>query len=231
MSFIIKTNAYSAFATGGVQERHAQNRHTARQKSLCGRREGAFADSCDLTHLGTGATAIREEAAFQADLSENLSFLQTQDFALGRIQDLFATCSKPEDFLDIFESLRGEKFNGRELFTPEGEEQALHLLAAQSTETVCIRQPIVSMGSRASFVQNTIVAAREENQKEQAQLREISASAKIQSERHAASVTILDSESARETTELSQRCVLSNASTALSGQANSAHEAVLRLFS
>jgi hypothetical protein len=231
MSFIIKTNASSAFATSGVQEKHAHDRHTARKAIHPVRHGNALGDSCDLTHLDTGAAAIREEAAFQALLNEHLSFLETQDAALGQIQELFVTRSEREDFLDVFEGLTGEKFNGSELFTREGEEQALHMLVPQSAETVCIRRPLIGTGSSTPSLRESVSAAREENHKEQAQLREIAASVKIRTDLHMVPVKILDSESARETTGRSQRSVLSDASTALGGQANSAHEAVLRLFS
>jgi len=231
MSFIIKTNASSAFATSGVQEKNAHDRHTARRAILPVRHGNALGDSCDLTHLDTGAAAIREEAAFQAILNEHLSFLETQDAALGQIQELFVSCSEHEDYLDLFEGLTGEKFNGWELFTREGEEQALHMLVPQSAETLCIRRPLIGTGSSRSSLHESVRAAREENRKEQAQLREISVSAKIQAELPMAPVKILDSESARETTGRSRKSVLSDASTALCGQANSAHEAVLRLFS
>ena len=74
-------------------------------------------------------------------------------------------------------------------------------------------------------------AAREENQKEQAKLREISVStAKIQTCPDMAAEKISTAQSAKETIARSQKYVLSDAATALSGQANSAHEAVLRLF-
>ena len=231
MSFIIKTNASSAFATSGVQEKHVHDRHPARRTIHSVLHKNVLGDSCDLTHLDTGAAAIREEAAFQASLNEHLSFLQTQDSALGQIQELFANCSEHQDSIDIFESLTGEKFNGKDLFTREGEEQPLHLLAPQCEQSVCIRRPLISSGGPASSLHEAIIAARLENQKKQAQLCEISASAKIRTELHMAPAKILDSASARESTGWSQRSVLSDASTALYGQANSAHEAVLRLFS
>ena len=231
MSFIIKTNASSAFATSGVQEKNAHDRHTARRASHPVRHGNALGDSCDLTHLDTGAAAIREEAAFQALLNEHLSFLETQDAALGQIQELFVTSSKDEDFLDVFEGLTGEKFNGLELFTRVGEEQVLHVTVPQSAETVCIRRPFIGSGSPTSLLHESVGAAREENRKEQVQLREIAALVKIRTELPIAPVKILDSESARETTGRSRKSVLSDASTALCGQANSAHEAVLRLFS
>lgn len=231
MSFIIKTNASSAFATSGDQEKHAHDRHTARRAIHPVPHGRALGDSCDLTHLDTGAAAIREEAAFQALLNEHLSFLETQDSALGQIQELFVSRSEHEDFLGIFEGLTGEKFNGRELFTREGEEKEFHILVTQSAETVCIRRPFIGTGSPRSSLHESVGAAREENRKEQAQLREISTSAKIRTEIPMAPVKILDSESARETTGRSRKSVLSDASTALCGQANSAHEAVLRLFS
>lgn len=227
MSFIIKTNASSAFATSGLQERHAHDRqHTGRRVVRATTPQEFFADSCDLTHLGTGAAAIREEAAFQAGLSENLSFLQTQDAALGQIQDLLANCAGDQDFLDAFETLTGEKFNGLDLFTLDGEEQPLYLSGPLTDDAVCIHRPLVTADSPLGALQEAILAAREENQKEQVRLGEIAASMRIPS-----TSKISDADSARATMCRSQEQVLSDAFSAISGQANSAHDTVLRLFS
>lgn len=227
MSFIIKTNASSAFATSGLQERHANDRqHAGRRLVRATTPQGLFGDSCDLTHVGTGAAAIREEAAFQARLSEHLSFLQTQDAALGQIQNLLANCTEHQDFLDLFETLTGEKFNGLDLFTRDGVEQPLYVSGPNTEDSVCIHRPLVSAECPFNALQEAIREAREENQKEQVRLREISASIRSQS-----GVKISDTDSARETMCRSQMHVLSDASSAISGQANSAHDAVLRLFS
>lgn len=227
MSFTIKTNASSAFATSGLQERRAHDRQQGGRKLVrAATHQELLGDSCDLTHIGTGAAAIREEAAFQARLSEHLSFLQTQDAALGQIQDLLANSSDHEDFLDNFEALTGEKFNGLDLFTHEGEEQPLYVSGPENQDAFCIHRPLVSVECPVTALQEAVRAAREENQKEQARLREISASIRIQ-----APVRISDTDSARETIFRSQRHVLSDAFSAISGQANSAHDSVLRLFS
>lgn len=232
MSFIIKTNASSAFAARGLQERHAHDRRPEHRPNLASRHQGALSDSCDLTHSGKTAAAIREEGNFQARLNESLSFLQTQDSALGQIQNLFVNSPERQDFLDLFESLTGEKFNGLDLFTHNGEEQPLFVQALESEEAVCIHRPLISMESPAAALQEAVLSAREENQKEQAKLREISdSSAKIHPCPDMAASKISTAQSAKETITLSQRYVLADATTALSGQANSAHEAVLRLFS
>ena len=232
MSFIIKTNASSAFAARGLQERHAHDRRPEHRPNLASRHQGALSDSCDLTHSGKSAAAIREAGNFQARLNESLSFLQTQDSALGQIQNLFVNSPERQNFLDIFESLTGEKFNGLDLFTHNGEEQPLFVQALESEEAVCIHRPLISMESPAAALQEAVLSAREENQKEQAKLREISdSSAKIHPCPDMAASKISTAQSAKETITLSQRYVLADATTALSGQANSAHEAVLRLFS
>jgi hypothetical protein len=233
MSFIIKSNASSAFAARGLQERHAHDRRTEHRPNLASRHQGALSDSCDLTHSGKSAAAIREAGNFQARLSESLSFLQTQDSALGQIQNLFVNAPEQQDFLDIFESLTGEKFNGLDLFTHNGEEQPLFVQALDDSEgDVCIHRPLISVESPAASLHEAVLAAREENRKEQAKLREISdSSAKIHPCPDMAASKISNAQSAKETIALSQRYVLTDAATALSGQANSAHEAVLRLFS
>jgi hypothetical protein len=232
MSFIIKTNASSAFAARGLQERHAHDRRPEHRPNLASSHQGALSDSCDLTHSGKSAAAIREAGNFQARLNESLSFLQTQDSALGQIQNLFVNSPERQDFLDIFESLTGEKFNGLDLFTHNGEEQPLFVQALESEEAVCIHRPLINRESPAAALQEAVLSAREENQKEQAKLRKISdSSTKIHPCPDMAASKISTAQSAKETITLSQRYVLADATTALSGQANSAHEAVLRLFS
>lgn len=232
MSFIIKTNASSAFAARGLQDRHAHDRHTEHRPHLASRHQGTLSDSCDLTHSGKAATAIREAGHFQARLNESLSFLQTQDSALGQIQNLFVNSAEQHDFLDIFQSLTGEKFNGLDLFTRNGEEQPLFVQAQESEDAVCIHRPLINVESPAASLHEAVLAAREENQKEQAKLREISDStAKIHPCPEMVGSKISTAQSAKETIALSQRNVLTDAATALAGQANSAHESVLRLFS
>jgi hypothetical protein len=231
MSFIIKTNASSAFTARGLQERHARDRHTEHRPNPASRCQDVLTDSGDLTHFGKSAAAIREAGDFQARLNESLSFLQTQDSALGQIQKLFVNSAKQPDFLDLFESLTGEKFNGLDLFTRHGEEQPLFVQAHEIEEAVCIHRPLINVES-PSACHEAVLAAREENQKEQAKLREISeSSATIHPCPDMTASKISNAQSAKESLALSQRYVLADAATALSGQANSAHETILRLFS
>jgi hypothetical protein len=231
MSFTIKTNNASAFAANGLQERHAHDRRTEHRPHHPARHHGALNDSCDLTHSGKTGASIREAGDFQAHLNESLSFLQTQDSALGQIENLFVNSPEHEDFLHIFESLTGEKFNGLDLFSHDSEGQPLYVQTPESAETVCIHRPLMSAESPAASLHEAILAAREENRKEQAKLREISDStARSHARLEITAPKISNTESAKQTAALSQQRLLADASTALTGQANSAHEAVLRLF-
>jgi flagellin-like hook-associated protein FlgL len=231
MSFTIKTNNASAFAANGLQERHAHDRRTEHRPHHPARHHGALNDSCDLTHSGKAGASIREAGDFQAHLNESLSFLQTQDSALGQIENLFVNSPEHQDFLHIFESLTGEKFNGLDLFSHDTEEQPLYVQTPESAETVCIHRPLMSAESPAASLHEAILAAREENRKEQAKLREISDStARSHARLEITAPKISNTESAKQTAALSQQRLLADASTALTGQANSAHEAVLRLF-
>jgi len=231
MSFTIKTNNASAFAANGLQERHAHDRRTEHRPHHTARHQGTLNDSCDLTYSGKTGASIREAGDFQAHLSESLSFLQTQDSALGQIENLFVNSPEHEDFLHILESLTGEKFNGLDLFSHDSEEQPLYVHTPENAETVCIHRPLLSIKNPSPVLHESILAAREENRKEQAKLREISDST---ANSHAcveiAAPIISNTESAKQTAALSQQRLLADASTALTGQANSAHEAVLRLF-
>jgi len=231
MSFTIKTNNASAFAANGLQDRHARDRRTEHRPHHTARHQGTLNDSCDLTHSGKTGASIREAGDFQAHLSESLSFLQTQDSALGQIENLFVNSPEHEDFLHIFESLTGEKFNGLDLFSHDSEEQPLYVHTPENAETVCIHRPLLSIKNSAPVLHECILAAREENRKEQAKLREISDStANSHARVEIAAPKISNPESAKQTAALSQQRLLADASTALTGQANSAHEAVLRLF-
>jgi len=65
MSFIIKSDASSAFAARGLQERHAHDRRTEHRPNLASRHQGPLSDSCDLTNSGKSAAAIREAGIFK----------------------------------------------------------------------------------------------------------------------------------------------------------------------
>ena len=232
MSFIIKSNASSAFAARGLQEWHAHDRRAEHRPNPAARHQGPLADSCDLTQSGQTAAAIREARDFQARLNESLSFLQTQDCALVQIESLFASASERQDFVEMFESLTGEKFNGLDLFTHDGAEQPIFIQAPASEDSVCIHRPLLSAESPLTSLQEAVHAAREENQKEQAKLREISVSTDKLAPCPLTGVEKISTpDSAKATITCSQRFVLSDAATALSGQANAAHSSVLRLFS
>lgn len=232
MSFTIKTNNASSFAANGLQERHAHDRRTEiRPHHHSARPQGSPNDSCDLSHSGKSGASIREVGDFQAHLNESLSFLQTQDSALGQIENLFVTSPEHEDFLHIFEALTGEKFNGLDLFSHDSEDHPLYVHTPESAESVCICRPLLSVENPASVLHESILAAREENRKEQTRLREIlDSTAKSRIPVELASPRISNPESAKQTAAVSQQRLLTDASTALTGQANSAHEAVLRLF-
>ncbi len=232
MSFTIKTNNASTFDANGLQERHSHDRRTEQHRPHHpARHQGALNDFCDLTHSGKTGASIREEGDFQAHLNESISFLQTQDSALGQIENLFVNPPEHEDFLHIFESLTGEKFNGLDLFSHEGDEQPLYVHTPESAETVCIHRPLLIVNKPAPVLHESLLAAREENRKEQAKLREISDStANSHAHIEIATPKISNPETARQTAALSQQCLLADTSMALTGQANSAHEAVLRLF-
>jgi hypothetical protein len=232
MSFIIKSHASSAFAASGLQERHAHDRRPANRSNLAARPQGSLTDSCEMTQAGKAAAAIREARDFQSRLNESLSFLQTQDSALGQIESLFANSPEGQDFLEVFESLAAEKFNGLDLFTQSGDEQPLFVQTPESTATVCIHRPLLTAESPTASLSETVRAARVENHIEQAMLRDISiSSADIHSLTDMGAEKISTPQSAKESIARSQKYVLSDSAVALSSQANSAHEAVLRLFS
>jgi len=222
MSFTIRTNSVSAFATRGLQERNAHDRRDENRPHRFAHRQGLRFDACDLTHSDKASAAIRQAGDFQARLNESFSFLQTQEFALGQLEGLCTNAPESENLLDIVHSLTEEKFNGLDLFSHDGQDQPFYVQAPEGQGDVCIHRPLMSADSSVVGLRQAVLAAREENHREQAKLREISKSTVK---------PLLETESAKETILQSQKCVLADASTALSVQANSAHEAVLRLFS
>lgn len=176
------------------------------------------------------SAAIRQAGDLQARLQESLSFLQTQESALGQLEGLCGNAPACGELLDIFQSLRDEKFNGLDLFSHEGHDEPLYVQASESGADVCIHRPLLSVEAPVTALREAVLEAREENRREQAKLREISVASAF-SRLDTGAEKIPDTESAKRTILESQKYVLADASAALSCQANSAHDAVLRLFS
>jgi hypothetical protein len=130
---------------------------------------------------------------------------------------------------EVLESLTGEKFNGLDLFSHDGGEQPLSIHTPLGQETISIQRPLVTSQAPLDGLRESVVAAREENHREQSKLREISiTTSKPLAVDGAGGVS--NAESVKKTAALSRQYVLSDGATALSSQANSAHSAVLRLF-
>ncbi|MEI8293711.1 MAG: hypothetical protein WCG66_06920 [bacterium] len=224
MSFNIKTSDTSAFAARGLQDRNARHRHLMPRSGFGSLQHATWEDS--LSFSGQASAEIRQERDCQALVNDALSFLQTQDEALGQIEDLLKeNLNFPEtgDFRQIFESLTGEKFNGLDLFSHDNGQPPLPVWAPLGRETLSIQRPLMDALAPVDRLRQALVEARQENHKEQLKLRELSKSS-------SETGGISNPDMAKETASLSRQYVLRDAATALSSQANSAHAAVLKLF-
>ncbi len=237
MSFTIHTHGASAFATRGSQERNAQERRQAPHGLNDRRARTACDDACELNFSMQATAAIRETHGFQACLNESLTFLRTQDTALSQIELLLeegnargnAACSK--DSFEMIRSLAEEKFNGLSLFSRENGEQALYVQPSESDEKICIQRPLMDVDNSDSSLHRVLLEAREENHREQAQVRQLLDST---SGTHASGKNgegkFFNTTSAKQIADFSQKYVLSEASQVLSVQTHSAHASALRLF-
>jgi len=237
MSFTIHTHAASAFATRGSQERNAHGRRQAPHGLNDRHALPACDDGCELNFSMQATAAIRETHVFQARLNESLAFLQTQDTALSQIELLLeegiafdnAACSK--DRLETIRSLAKEKFNGLSLFSCENGEQALYVQTSESDEKICIQRPLVDVENPDSSLHRILFEAREENHREQAQVRQLLDST---TGRHAfgknGADKFFNTTSAKQIADFSQKYVLNEASQVLSVQTHSTHASALRLF-
>lgn len=228
MSFTIQTHASSAFAARGLQERHAHDRspgHHAQQQPTP--HHEALGDACDLTHTGKSqAVAIRQANLRQAKLNESLSFLQTQDFALGQIEELFISAPGHDAFVEGLQSLNEEKFNGSRLFSSDASEECVRINAPELTDSLTIHRPCLRLEESPVTLHEAVLAAREQNHVEQDRLRKISSAANATP----GNSKIPGAEIAKLSLARSKSQFLADAPVALNGQANMAHEAVLRLF-
>ena len=237
MSFSIHTHGASAFATRGSQERNAHERRQAPHGLSERRALAACSDASELSFSMQATAAMRETHVFQARLNESLTFLQTQDTALSQIELLLeeenagenAACNK--DSLETIRSLAEEKFNGMSLFSRENGEQALYVQPSETDESICIKRPLMDVENPDASLHQMLLEAREENHREQAQVRQLLDST---TGTHASGKTgeakICNATSAKRIADLSQKYVLSEASQALYVQTHSAHASALRLF-
>ncbi len=237
MSFTIHTHGASAFATRGSQERNAHERRQAPHGLSDRRALAACSDACELSFSMQSTAAMRETHGFQARLNESLTFLQTQDSALSQIELLLeqgntrenAACSM--DSLETIRSLAKEKFNGMSLFSRENGEQAIYLQPSESDESICIQRPLMDVENPDSSLHQTLLEAREENHREQAQVRQLlDSTTGTHSSGKTGEDKIFNATSAKRIADLSQKYVLSEASQVLSVQTHSTHASALRLF-
>ena len=250
MSFIINNNSGNARTAQRIQERNANNRRNSQSPLKAMNHHGAFDDSNELLFPIKASAAVRRAQNFQASLSDSLSFLQTQEIALERLQKLIEENSKSPvnsshlDFEKLFQAIADETFNGLELFSHQNEDHAFYLESSESNDSISINRPCLPSPKQSGFyliegdsespaelqmVLKKVTEARIENKKEQAKLQELSAMKNLL-EGNLDVEKIQNPQIAQRAISLSKSDVFADARIALPIQANAAHAAVLRLF-
>jgi len=234
MSFIIKNNIATPLGARGLQERKGSDRRAPLRSTQTTHKYGVFDHSDELLAITSASVEVRCAQDFQATLNETLSFLQTQEAALERFHKLF-TSSKScpitddpaakADFQSDFATLAEEKFNGLNLFNHASKDGDFYMETPESIDSIRIHRPEIDVQPDKLSDQDLeklatlVVEALFENKKEQIHLCDLLASESM------------PSPAAAEKSATLSKCVfLQDSQTALRVQANSAHNAVLRLF-
>lgn len=234
MSFNIKNTFATAFGARGLQERKGSDRRAPLRAPQTNHKYGVFDHSDELLARTSSSVAVRRAQNFQATLNETLSFLQTQEAALERFQQLFtetqsclltADTTAMAEFHSSFESLVDEKFNGINLFSKDSNGGAFYMDTQEASDSVAIHRPEFGIEPDNLNKQDLeklatmVVEALFENKKEQNHLRDLFGT-----------VAMPSPVETEKSATLSKNYFLQNSKTALQAQANSAHDAVLRLF-
>jgi hypothetical protein len=242
------------------RDAHPQNRRAPGRAVTPARKEPDFDDLEDLILKGRCAADIRCARDFEADLSASISFLHTQKAALQELENLIVHESTtrgtvlPFDSLpsrDRFEAIRNETFNGSRLFARGVEGRPLACLRAEeptwdaTPENLmgnATAQPGYFLRPAAGAVDVSIPTDREKLMQEiaRARLENLEEQKRMQALQDTSRNTIgapplhpgglQMPDLANASTAISKNRTFRDTHTALSAQANTAHEAVLRLF-
>ena len=234
MSFIIKNNTATPLGARGLQERRGSDRRAPLRSIQTTNKYGVFDHSDELLARTSASIEVRRAQDFQATLNETLSFLQTQEAALERFHKLFTdsqSCPITNDpdvkagFQSDFSTLAGEKFNGLNLFHQASNDGDFYMETPESIDSIRIHRPEIDIPSDNLSEQDLeklatiVVEALFENKKEQNHLRDL-----------LGTEAMPNPAAAEKSATLSKNYFLQDSQTALRVQANSAHNAVLRLF-
>ena len=235
MSFIIKNHTATPLGARGLQERRGSDRRAPLRSNQTTNKYGVFDHSDELLARTSASVEVRRAQDFQATLNETLSFLQTQEAALERFHKLFTnsqSCPVSEDpsaraeFQSDFATLADEKFNGLNLFHHDLDDDGdFYMETPETMDSIRIHRPEIGFqpdhlsDQDLEKLATLVVEALFENKKEQIHL-----------------CDLLGNEAtpnpavAEKSATLSKSYFLQDSQTALRVQANSAHDAVLRLF-
>ena len=234
MSFIIKNNTATPLGARGLQERRGSDRRAPLRSTQTANKYGVFDHSDELLARTSASVEVRRAQDFQASLNETLSFLQTQEAALERFHKLFTnsqSCPITEDpaakaeFQSDFATLAEEKFNGLNLFHHASNDGDFYMETPETMDAIRIHRPEIDIQRDNLSEQDLeklatiVVEALFENKKEQSHLCDL-----------LSSQAMPNPAAAEKSATLSKSYFLQDSQTALRVQANSAHNAVLRLF-
>ena len=232
MSLEISKDPSGTCPTRGLGERSARERRHEGRLQPRNHRGEAFEGADDFCQNARTAHAIRRAQDFHASLEDSLAFLQTQDAALERLQQLLEMDGADRAEL---EAITGESFNGLHLFDCDGDEGVVYMNSPESEDCVHLNRPRLGadcfQAAGIESLKNEVTSARDENHKEQKTLAEILlATPACALEADLTHGHLETTESAGQTAFRTRESVLRDARLALGAQANAAHSAVLRLF-
>lgn len=231
MSFTIHSQPAAACPTLGVQERNAQDRRHQHRSANHGPLPVDSVSDQGVTGQAQVSSAIRRAQDCQAVLSDALIFLQTQDEALERLQDLLQSQAAIEP--EALATIAAESFNGIALFGTAKTSDSIRFEDLETQDAAEIERPALSteiLGS-SEDLSARIADAREKNHREQMHIErmmEYDRQHAISEEFHLGHLTT--QVEASRATDISRQALLLQGRTALEIQANANQASVLRLF-
>jgi hypothetical protein len=226
MSFTIHSQPAAACPTLGVQERNAQDRRHPHRSANHGPLPGDSVSDQSVTGQAQVSSAIRRAQDSIAVLSDALIFLQTQDQALARLQDLFPSQAAIDP--QVLASFAAESFNHISLFAPTKDSDTIRFEDLETQDAAEVERPALLASETLA---ERLAESREKNHREQLHIEsmmEFDRQHAISEEFHLGHLTT--QVEASRATDISLQALLLQGRTALEIQANANQASVLRLF-
>lgn len=232
MSFSIHSQTAAACRTLGVQERNAQDRRPPHRQANHTHQPVGSSVTEELTGNAQISSAIRRAQDCQAVLGDALIFLQTQDEALVRLQELLQV--EQPLATEALETITAERFNGIDLFGPANHADTIRFEDLETQDAAEIERPAkpstMNLGTLETLGMH-LAEAREKNHREQLHIERMMEYDRLHSISEDFHLGHLSTPvEASRAMDFSRQNLLLNGRAALAIQANAQMESVLRLF-